>query len=199
MTNSTGECAVCLESNADLIKLSPCYHKCVCVTCLMKFDVIKGFNCPMCRTTVTNFFFHDQQVIKAISIDSSQLFDALITYISMLSPNCSDYSICENLCSIATSFLPLGTIKTKLQFPLLSVAQANSLLCLAQAKLKKNVDYMTQKAIVSMCQYPWYVDVGLANVGVCYCGNLGEKPGSSYQCLRLICNNWASLRSKNFK
>lgn len=189
------ECAVCLESNAKLLKLSPCYHECVCVKCLPKFDLINGFSCPICRAKVSRFFFYAKDVIESMCIDSTDLFQSALTYVSCLNPQCKDKDVCLGLSQIATSCLPDATFKTQLQFPALSVVQVNSLLCLSQAKLGGKVEYLTQRALVSMCKFPWNVEVGLANVGVCYHGNLGEEPASTFAQIELICNNWRELRS----
>jgi hypothetical protein len=50
--------------------------------------------------------------------------------------------------------------------------------------------------LVAMCSDPWDVDTNLGACGVCYFGNLGEKPPSVLERMKLLLSNRRELRNQ---
>lgn len=191
------DCCICLDKKA-IVTLRPCKHECLCVRCLLTTKAgNSNIYCPICRAEVK---WYDSTAsindcLECMFRDDELIFKALESYFGNLSSGAIDntdeikktvYDVFEAICNL-----------NKESYPLLTVEHTNSLLKLCVEKhihtLHKN--YILKNILVSMCKQPWDVDGALGTHGVCYHGNMGDKP-SLKEGIALIQSNYKIIKER---
>jgi hypothetical protein len=207
------ECCICYESKIlDCFVGYSCNHNTVCLTCFFNqnYPITNSsiFTCPLCRTETNynNLRYNlntcswsykkkkdgdDRKISKIIYFDQSDnnniLYEKIRKYITTVKNE-------QNTKKILRSILILyNSIEQDIKHPILfTIDQVENLLTIMKDRDMNNWDeygYMFYNLFVSMCRYPWKVDVALGSHGVCYHGNLGDCPGSLNKLCWIITNN----------
>lgn len=74
---------------------------------------------------------------------------------------------------------------------LLSVKTVEKLLeiCNKNKDVHPSDTYILRNYLVSLCMFPWNIDINKGSSGVCYHGNMGEIPSSMSTLLELMLRN----------
>ena len=190
------ECSICLET-AQLYTLRPCLHQCLCLTCLsqlaLKF-LTNGhkIHCPLCRAQVKWIYDVSISDLHTLCKESGTALYATIktaiTHRKLQTVTDIVYSMFADLLKENPSCLPFMTWK-----------QTEELINLAHIKHSEicGNEYATDAwkfAYVSACITPWNVKNG--GSGLCYQGNLGDKPEGLIIQLYLLRSNMAFLLNR---
>lgn len=188
------DCCICLDKKA-IITLRPCKHECLCVKCLL---TSKELRCPICRTEVkwyesTNTLLND--CLECMFRDDDLVYKALESYLGSLSSDAIENTN-EIMKTIYDVFDALSNLN-KESYPLLTVDHTNSLLklCVEKHMFTIIMNYIFRNILVSMCKHPWDVDSSLGIHGICYHGNMGDKP-SLKDGIKLIQHNFKLIKDR---
>lgn len=192
----TSECCICLDAKCDL-EFRPCKHQSVCADCYLK-DKINA--CPICRTEIQHLFSGEtvETIINTMcKEDSNLLYECLTTYINNISVIDLGKTgpIWETIYEL---FQNVGACNENAnKYCLLTVLQTETILqyCLDKGLFEVRENYVLRNIFVAMCKHPWNVDMRLGSHGVCYHGNLGDKP-SIIEGINLIKRNVKFLLEK---
>jgi hypothetical protein len=178
-------CCVCLDAVPN-VRFFPCRHVVSCAGCFLKEKLATGkpaktaSKCPVCRSTVTYYSTTDahpaiQNILRTHALDLDEDCCAALkaVCVAMIRPNTTVRRAVRAIVEAQHTFSE-GFVKPR---ALLTVAQTEQLLMQARSSFGASEDsYMMINLLVAICQEPWDVDRDVGSHGVCYHGNMGEKP-----------------------
>lgn len=177
-------CIVC-NTNSAKLKTLTCGHTNLCVDCYLQNRRWAGreHRCERCGERIYSYASVDPSVTtdsisdtRCDDLQGIELFTALKSIFSML--NVMNISI-DSMIEAARAFIK--SMMTREKIPLISVDACESLLvhCNNMGLYEKNNGSKLRNMIVSLCRYPWKVDVSIGTHGICYHGNGGYVGRSS--------------------
>lgn len=187
------KCMLCLGNEASVI---PGFCKCkeniplLCIKCFINIWNSKQRKCPKCSSNTNVFNFDSQMNVGDIytnifvsinAKNSSDLYKCLKTYLTgVKQSNGDEQDIVTNIVDMYKKFYKEEKVCIRL-----TVDQIEDLL--EMYDLLGNY-YKIHQLLVCLCEYPWKVDVKLGRSGVCYFGNLGDRPRLSTLASMIVTN-----------
>lgn len=161
---SEEQCCVCLDHIANTI-ISPCKHK-LCLECAIPiYESVK--QCPLCRGELRYILSNLECGKPATASDYASIFGKSPDLFKYIMKGVNKITVAKNLAEF------IKDIGSNIE-GYISLDEAEILLKTINDKGIMN--YVIKNAIVKLCNQPWAVDPALGGSGVCYFGNLGEKP-----------------------
>lgn len=189
------------------VEAQPCGHMIFCTACAARaiWHTAHDLCCPVCGIIAASIRSHDgaltpenvfeQRLGTALSQYTAQLGITFARQAEQLLSVMSTARIADATPIVDELVISFRTaIRVSIEyeplFPLLTVDACESLL--AQAAAFQFYDLLggdrLRHALVAMCRLPWRVDVALGSDGVCYYGNMGERPSILGACALIMRN-----------
>lgn len=218
MSSNNVKCSICFEMR-QCLHFTPCGHECVCPTCYIEnrvsifanVDAFDPFTCPLCRVIVRHVAEWTTEPVGAMKPQTRVVDEEHLTIATNVEEQLKFFNFLKvrfrNRSSISIALLSKVIHKfykhcfiTQKRPILLSVKQCEMILKLAtvHAHLPERNSYILRKMLVASCVQPWLVNRDIGSEGVCYHGNLGERPTIVEYINLLYRNHYNLMKIKYF-